>query len=267
MSNQPHIIILGSAVHSPQTPPTTNPPLSAGVIGLTTAYKLLHLPTPPTITLLATDLPTSPASATFTSPAAGAHFRPQSTSPLIQRFDEETYAFWSSHPAPDAAGLSFPSSYYYYESGDDPEVLGGFSALASLRDFRVLGKGELPSGCVAGVTYTTVSLSPVRYMAWLLSECVGLGARVVQGRVGSLEEVFRVAGLESATAVANCTGIAAGKLVGDAAVYAIKGQTVLVRGECEAVRFRKTKGGWQDLVLRRPGEGSILGVLKVDGDW
>ena len=137
-----------------------------------------------------------------------------------------------------------------------------------VRDFKeITDPATLPVGAITGVQFTTVSLAPRKYLSWLQHECEARGAKIVVATVAKVEDAWAAAGAPEAAAVVNCTGISAHELVGDHAVFPIKGQTVLVKGECSAVRFRKTIDGWQDLVLLRPGEGTILGVSKAPGDW
>ena len=241
--------------------------LGAGVIGLTTAHQLLAQPAPPRITIVAAQLAADPPGLGYTSLAAGAHFRPQSGDAAVQRFDEETYAWWAALAAPAAAGLAFPTAHLYFDSGADAEVADGFAAMQwrrYVRDFRELADpGRV--GAAAGVQFTTVSLAPRTYLSWLQHECEARGATVVVATVATVADAWAFA--PDAAAVVNCTGFAARALVGDSAVFPIKGQTVLVKGECAAVHFRKAADGWQDLVLLRPGEGTILGVSKETGDW
>lgn len=187
----------------------------------------------------------------------------------MQRADRETYESWlslcSHAPAAAETGLALTPSYYYWEEHTD-ETVDDFKALVwkhYVKDFRVLESQELPDGVCCGVQYTTFAINPVRYMHYLLERCRELGVVTVRGEVASLEECFGT----DVDVVVNCTGMGARILAGDEKVYPIKGQTVLVRGECRAVKFRKTKSGWQDAVLRRPGEGTILGVSKDKDDW
>jgi len=162
-------------------------------------------------------------------------------------------------------GLALTPSYYYWEEHTE-ETVNDFQGLEwkqYVGDFRVLEPVELPEGVCCGVQYTTFAINPVRYMYYLLERCRELGVVTVRKEASSLEECFG----EDVDAVVNCTGMGARTLAGDKKVYPIKGQTVLVRGECRAVKFRKAKSGWQDAVLRRPGEGTILGVSKDEDDW
>lgn len=67
--------------------------------------------------------------------------------------------------------------------------------------------------------------------------------------------------------VVNCSGFGAGELLGDENMSPTKGQTVLVKGEAKRMLFRETREGWHDVVIVRPGAGTILGVSKSYGDW
>jgi D-amino-acid oxidase len=135
-------------------------------------------------------------------------------------------------------------------------------------DFRVLEKRELPEGVRHGVGYTTFAINPTAYMQYLLRKCCELGVREVRRELLSLSEASTLPEVGAGiAAVMNCTGMGARKLANDENMYPIKGQTVLVRGECAAIKFRKTESGWQDAVIRRPGEGTILGVSKDKNDW
>ena len=125
-------------------------------------------------------------------------------------------------------------------------------------DFRVLPPAELPAGTVFGVGYSTFAINPTVYMQYMLSAAVALGAKTQRRKLGRLGEL--------GGAVVNCSGFAAGVLVGDAAVTPTKGQTVLVAGEASRMVFRETADAWHDVVIVRPGAGTILGVSKSYGD-
>lgn len=100
----------------------------------------------------------------------------------------------------------------------------------------------------------------------------GKEARIIQTHVEGLHEAVQVAEQETGQPVdvlVNCTGMGARWLKGveDEELYPVKGQTVLVKGESKHNRFVDTGKGWVDVVIRRPGEGTILGVSKVEDDW
>jgi D-amino-acid oxidase len=207
----------------------------------------------------------------YTSPRAGAHWRSQGLATFDRRADEVTYKHWLQllSSGEKNTGLEPVPSYYYWED-DTEETKDDFAALwwkDLVGDFKILPQEELPKGSKFGVKYTTFAINPTGYMKYVLGKCEALGVRLVRKHCVGLEEVWKVPDCEDVAAVVNCTGMGARELVKDENVYPIKGQTVLVRGESDAVRFRKTKSGWQDAVIRRPGEGTILGVSKDRGDW
>ena len=123
--------------------------------------------------------------------------------------------------------------------------------------FKVFPREKLPENAVFGAEYMTFGVNPEVLMGFLLAESRKLGVETVRCK---LEELPR-------GVVVNCSGFGARGLVGDEAMSPTKGQTVLVRGEAERIMFRETKEGWHDVVILRPGAGSILGVSKGYGDW
>lgn len=65
----------------------------------------------------------------------------------------------------------------------------------------------------------------------------------------------------------NATGLGAATLCKDGAMYPIRGQTVLVRGEASAIRTR-VGNGYIAYCIPRPGSGTtILGGTKEEGVW
>jgi D-amino-acid oxidase len=238
------------------------------------------------VTIVAAHFPGS-TSIDYTSPAAGAHWRTQSDDLFIRHCDAITYLSWLSlfSPSPSAthaeitAALSTPAALAVTtETGLALHPAVGYTELEGedlsevwwrdlVLDFRVLRDDELPAGCKSGVSYTTFAIDPNQYLRHLLAKCESLGAIIIRRKISSLGEVYSLPGLERVAAVVNSTGMGARELAGDRTVYPIKGQTVLVKGECKRIVFRQTKEGWQDAVLLRPGVGTILGVSKDKGDW
>ena len=58
-------------------------------------------------------------------------------------------------------------------------------------------------------------------------------------------------------------------MVHDERVFPTRGQLVVVRGVAERIATRAGEGGWEALVIPRPGaeETTVLGGCKVVGDW
>ncbi|TGZ76699.1 hypothetical protein EX30DRAFT_336366 [Ascodesmis nigricans] len=264
---------------------------SAGVIGLQTALHLVsHLNPTPNITILASSLPNTPISAenlNYTSPRAGAHWRSQGAHDAA--LDAPTYTHWRSLLAPIAPatgitkyGLAYIDSQYiwYKHTNETVDARGrGIWWKPLVDDFCVIPRWELPKDAVFGVRFKAFGINPVTYMKYLLSEvkrrAMEKGAREVnviqkhvEGLCDAVKTVERETG-ETVDVLVNCAGMGARWLKGveDEEVYPVKGQTVLVKGECKVNRFVDTGKGWVDAVIRRPGVGTILGVSKVEDDW
>ncbi|KAI5776649.1 FAD dependent oxidoreductase [Geopyxis carbonaria] len=246
------------------TPPKKICVLGAGIIGLQSALTLLECGYD--VTIIAEYWP-GDSDINYTSPRAGAHWRSQGVHD--ERFDRITYQHWHKlvQSGEHGTGIEMVTSYHFWELETD-ETVNNFSGLwwrDLVQDFHILDAVALPPGCKSGVSYKAFAINPTVYMQYLMGRCQVLGAKYIKTKVQSVDEVFTILG--SVIAVVNCTGISAGVLSQDPEVYPIKGQTVLVKGQCSAIRFRQTQDGWQDVVIRRPGEGSVLGVSKDKGDW
>ena len=84
----------------------------------------------------------------------------------------------------------------------------------------------------------------------------------LQSALDTAEGVATANGRPRASCFVNATGLGAIKLCGDGAMYPIRGQTVLVKGEAKAVRTRHGDG-YVAYCIPRPGsETSILGGTK-----
>lgn len=71
-------------------------------------------------------------------------------------------------------------------------------------------------------------------------------------------------GLGKVDVFVNATGLGAKELVGDEAIFPVKGQTVLVKGESKVAVTRDENR----YVIPRPGSGTtILGGTREVGNW
>jgi len=135
--------------------------------------------------------------------------------------------------------------------------------------FQVLPPSSLPrdAGIIAGITYKSFCLAPSIYLRHLLSRSTDLGLKTEVAEIKSMPNLFQLPSCESAFCVINCTGLSAKKLVGDEAMYPMKGQFVIVRGEAERIGII-SGGKWESSAIPRPGSGtSALGGCKLAGDW
>ncbi|EKM61635.1 uncharacterized protein PHACADRAFT_24819 [Phanerochaete carnosa HHB-10118-sp] len=204
----PHVVILG-----------------AGVIGLSTAHVLSEKYPSYKFTVVARDLPEDVDlnSQAWASPWAGANWSP------IGGYEEKKYKrelitfnkLWDMI----SSGLirTLPSRICYAEPVNDAK----FWYKDIVRDFRILDEEEVPSGAVAGVAFTTVSLNPQLYLLWLRNELNARGVIFLRKRLYSIQEAAEIAGPQGV--VINATALGARSLIGveDTAVYPIRGQTIL----------------------------------------
>lgn len=123
-----------------------------------------------------------------------------------------------------------------------------------------------------------MAINVPQYLLYLQSRGAALGIKVIKahlpvekGLESALNEAESIAstnGRRKVDCFVNATGLGAGKLCGDKAVYPIRGQTVLVKGEAECTRTRRRDARYSDYVIPRPGSGTtILGGTKEVGNW
>lgn len=79
--------------------------------------------------------------------------------------------------------------------------------------------------------------------------------------------VAREEGGEEVAAFVNAAGLGAGELAGDEKVFPTRGQTVLVRGEAEAIRTWEGEGRIHYVLPRKGAAETVLGGTKEAGNW
>lgn len=147
----------------------------------------------------------------YTSPWAGAHYRPiPDTTAQAKREasqGQRTYEQFKTLSAsePDA-GIKFVEGIEYLENPPaeylDKDVVD--TAYSHLDEFRVLDGSELPAGVRWGARYRTFVVNSPVYCAFLLRKIVSNGGRTKECTLSSLEEAFS---LDShVRAVVNCSG-------------------------------------------------------------
>lgn len=127
------------------------------------------------------------------------------------------------------------------------------------------------------VSYTSISINSPHYLLYLQEKARMFGAIVIKARLHSenglrsaldeAEQLAKSEGRPAADCFVNATGLGAYKLCKDEALYPIRGQTVLVKGEAQYERTR-VGGGFNSYCIPRPGSGTtILGGTRDDGVW
>ena len=253
--------------------------LGAGVIGLTTAHLLSRDNPSYTITILARDMP-GDYTPYYASPWAGANY--DTYAPLGSRantLEKETWPYLKDLAAnhPDAA-VHFQdtkcvmrtkdrgkASYRKYEESE-----GNYPWL---RHWRV-EREECGEGVDGVVGFESVCVNTAVYLPWLVGRCAEKGVVFRRGVVGHLAEVEEMGVMGGRVdVVVNCTGLGARKLGGvmDEKVNPVRGQTVIVREENDAMySVSGTDGpeGDRDYqMMRAAGGGTVLGGCAQEGSW
>jgi D-amino-acid oxidase len=151
----------------------------------------------------------------------------------------------------------------------------------------MLGKATCPADTRIGFKYKSVMISVPQYLQYLLQRSRHLGASVIKEALpthGSLEEALEAAGSlvmsksshkEPITGFVNATGLGAAKLVPDTTMFPIRGHTVTVRGEANAIttiNFKPQAENTSDpvitYILPRPNSNTtVIGGTKQKGKW
>ncbi|POY74377.1 hypothetical protein BMF94_2571 [Rhodotorula taiwanensis] len=274
---------------SQRTPPVTqlDPPrhavvVGAGVIGLSTAIRLLEAGY--RVDLVARDLPGDPLSIEFTSPWAGAHHVSVANGAdmRLHQFDARTFKVMSDliRSDPDVP-LFFAKQTEYREEPEPTEGPGQHAGQLALMsryhpNFRWLAPGELPTGIACGAEFTCILIHTPDYLAYLVGRVKHLGGRIHRcGALASLAAALEVdPSLSSADLVINCTGLGARTLVPDAKVFPTRGQLVIVeapwisQGITRLGPAREGQPRVYDYTIPRPKTGHVvLGGCAEQNNW
>ncbi|TKX27332.1 D-amino-acid oxidase-like protein [Elsinoe australis] len=272
----PHVVVLG-----------------AGVIGLQSAIYLLEADHK--VTIVASHFP-GDQHAQYTSPWAGAHWRTHagSNDTREQKWDLETYNEWHRQIASASTvqdqqtlGLKIYDSLNYWDNPPTDPIwwaphVHSFATLptASTTIQAINASHPSPSRIRDAATFRAIAINVPTYLLHLRTQILSKGGTFIRATIpvpsptndlpSSLRQtaalVHRITSSDADVFV-NATGLGAGKLCNDAACHPVKGQTVLVKGEAEAIRTRLGEG-YISYVIPRPGSGTtVVGGTKEVGTW
>ncbi|GAV56371.1 hypothetical protein ZYGR_0BB01480 [Zygosaccharomyces rouxii] len=256
----------------------------AGVIGLTIAHQLLlQDPKIQKVTIIANNFPHDSLTCEYTSPWAGAHFRPFPHKPESWDSDtrEANYTRVTQQFFERFAALN-PDSTIRFSKGTDwleepskeySELGAGYNA-DSLKDFKLLEK--LPDGVKFGAEYSTFCLDAPEYLKFLqnaieqLCKLQNIQLHFVRLTLPSLKYIREL--YPDVSLVFNATAYGLQYNGGyDPACYKIRGQTLLLNGTQPPLYDHKTithqsKDGHWTFVIRRSATHYILGGTKQPND-
>lgn len=250
--------------------------VGAGVLGLSCAFAISeNYSRPHSITIVAEHDPECvPYSSEYTSPWAGAHFRPFPSKnaaelrdyPLsrvtLQRFKKLA----KSHPE---SSIKFVPAKEYFGAPDEyyQKVSTGYSE--GIDNFRVLDAAELPADAAMGTEYDTYVLNAPLYMQFLYRRLkFHYNVKFVRAKLDKLADAAKYAS-SSHCVVVNCSGMGLQWDGGyDPTSFPIRGQTLLINppSGCTLANTTITHqlrlNEWTFCIPRPLDGGIILGGTK-----
>ncbi|KII91260.1 hypothetical protein PLICRDRAFT_104635, partial [Plicaturopsis crispa FD-325 SS-3] len=246
-----------------------------GVVGLTTAIRIQE-DAGHSVTIVAETLPTDPKSIQYTSAWAGAHHVGSGgdVDERQQKLNQETFdVMWSlSSPGSptETLFLRIKQTEYYAHESFEPH------ALQWMPDFERVSQHALPQGIRSGVSFTTVTIDVPAYLNYLHSRFLGGGGKILRASIEHVDDIAAGKPLgdgrvpDSVDAIVVCAGLSARTLssVSDAAVYPVRGQTVLLQSPW--VRFgisRDDDESVRTYTIPRNNGNVIIGGTREPNDW
>jgi len=241
--------------------------IGAGVVGLSTAIKIQEHGGY-RVTVIGEAIPGDPKSSHYTSPWAGAHNVSMAFgNPRLKKLDMDTFdVVWElSKPGSETEGLFLRIDQKdYYEVEPEQEI-----PVEWMPNYRLV-RTDLIEGAVVGTFFTTVSFDTPTYLPYLLARFLAKGGSIIRDSLQHISQVLEGAFTPfKPDALVVCAGIGARFLGGveDKDVFAVRGQTVLIRAPW--VKFGRTFNGKDAvtyIIPRRSGDVVIGGTRDVD-DW
>jgi D-amino-acid oxidase len=195
--------------------------------------------------------------------------RPKQINPanhsIPSRQQIDSYEFWDKPPD--------------YDIWYAPHVESFRQLSAEQKPIAAVNKRAGPSApqIDCGAYYKAMSINVPRYLLYLQEKALSLNVEIIKtllpvhGEFSSaLQEggtLSQQSGRPKPVCFVNATGLGAAKLCGDEAMYPIRGQTVLVKGEASCT-ITRVGDGYRAYSIPRPGSGmTILGGTKEEGVW
>ena len=188
--------------------------LGAGIIGLTTASRLLAAGHRVQIVAAA---PIEES----TSYLAAAVWFPTHVGPAdrVARWGRRTYDVLAEQAARGTPCVVMRESLALYRKRP-----GEPDWAQPVRGVRPATAAELPPGYRYGLRFVVPLVEMPAYLPWLAEQVLADGAKLVTHHVRSLRELIE----DGVDAIVNCPGLAARELVGDQRVYPVRGQIARV---------------------------------------
>ncbi|KAH3680895.1 hypothetical protein WICMUC_000038 [Wickerhamomyces mucosus] len=244
--------------------------LGAGVIGLTSALVLSEKGYK--VTVIASNFPTDELTPKYTSPWAGAHYRPFPS--LTEKDFQDSQLTRVTYKYFKYLALQEPESSIKFIEGIDYVENKGVYGIKSKGYFEEIEEmrelEDLPDGVSFGASYKTWVLNSPLYLQYLYRKLIfKFGVHFIRTEIISLKQIFQ--NFPKLTVV-NASGLGLQYDGGyDSESSPIRGQTLLVRVPPGCPYLEKTvthqsKDGLWTFVIPRPFGGVILGGTKQLND-
>ncbi|GMK58417.1 hypothetical protein CspeluHIS016_0504490 [Cutaneotrichosporon spelunceum] len=255
--------------------------LGAGVIGLTTAVRLLESPSSAgrKVHIIADHHPSDALDAKYASGIAGAHHLSfaDDGDKRQRRWDMRTFRVMYDEWRRDgeASGLmGLTQTEMWVGSSKHLEIYEEHP------DFKVLDPTEAPCKVDHMVSFTSLTITPALYLAGLEARVRALGGIIHRAHVSSLHDLATLPFLTLYSvlpaAVFVCVGLGARSLlgIGDGNVFPTRGQVVRVRAPWLRAGYTRQEGslaggegGQRTYVIPRCTGDVILGGTREERDW
>ncbi|KAH8117265.1 FAD dependent oxidoreductase [Phellopilus nigrolimitatus] len=256
--------------------------IGCGIIGLTTAIRLLESGEHPQVHVLADHLPLDPLDPSYASTAAGAHHLSFAANQDLKqrRLDARTFqVMWDELEAEEITGaeptglMKLTQTEYY--DGEEKHL----DILAGLPDFVIHPTSSLPPFATHSISFTSLTIATSHYLRRLLARFHALGGKIHRVHLVSIRDALSyVSGVSpnSVKAVVVCAGIGALDLHGveDKDIYPTRGQVLLLRAPwCrsgwtyQAGSLSGGEGGARTYIIPRYNGQVIIGGTRDIDDW
>ncbi|CAM9013373.1 unnamed protein product [Wickerhamomyces anomalus] len=243
--------------------------VGAGVIGLSAAQALCEKGYK--VKVVAAHFPTDPLNSRYTSPWAGAHYRPfPSKSP--KEFEESQLTRKTLEYFEKLAVEEPQSSVKFIDGIDYLEEKGLYNVKAKgyyegIQDMKEIPKNQLPKGVEFGAKYRTWVLNSPLYIQYLQRKLIfKYGVEFIRTELTSLKQVSQSF---PNIIIVNASGLGLQYNGGyDPKSYVIRGQTLLVRApeghpyEKQTITHQSKDGLWTFVIPRPLDGGLIVGGTK-----
>lgn len=227
--------------------------IGAGIIGLTTAYKLLEKGCPITIyaEAFAPDI-TSAKAAAFWFP-----YHIQNDDRCI-RWSQVSYEKYISLSADPAAGISRKCLLKMIKEEDTAADMSWIDFMPE-NGCRTLDTAELKKGFRLGHEVQVPLIETQHFLPWLVAQLKDKGVRFIQKRITDLDKLA-----SEYSCVINCSGLGARELCGDSSIYPARGQVALVGARQDMPLFLCEE---QPFYIVPRQDFTIIGGTYEEGEW